>query len=829
MTDPRSGFGGGTRPGRGLAPALARALVSGAGVLVALAALALLRPAPLAAQEAGIQVDSVAVRGNERVSTLTILNVADLQSGSRYTYQDLQRAQKDLFATGQFRDVQVYADGDPDSEVVLIFEVEEWQLVRRLDIRGLENVGESAVRDTTGLRPGMPYSPQRVLDAKNFIRQELAAKGIPFARIDDRLEPIEGRPNEAVLVLDVTEGHRVTVAQIAFRGNETFSDGDLADAMGTSPEGFFWFRQGTFDAERLETDLRERLPAFYAARGFIDFSVQHDTLVVDPQTGKARLEITVSEGERYHLSDFTVEGNRVFPTDELERYFEARGQGLLERLGIRRAQEEGGLPAFDQEAFRQSTQRVQQRYRNEGYLYAEVVPFIERMEGEDGTSTVAVGWQISEGQPSYVNRVAIRGNEYTWDRVIRDKVFLLPGDVYSEDRLIQSWQNIQGLGFFETPMEPPNIEEVGDGSGDVNITFNVQEKQTGSVNFGTSVGGGTGLSGFIGYDQPNLFGQAKAGHFRWDYGRFINSFEVSFSDPMLFGSLVSGQISLFNSRDRFFTFRSGRRKRTGFSLRAGFPVPRWLDATGRTRVFTGYSLAHTTYDLREGVDDTSLFGRPPGTQSQLSLGITRSTLNHPLFPTAGSRQNINNQFNGGPLGGDGEFVKTTFDGSWWVPTGTLGGDGTPMSRGIQMALGFTFRGGSIFGNADRFPFDRFWMGGVQFGQQLRGYDETSITPEGYFPERSGSIRDINRIGDAFLSMTAEYRIKLSDQIAASLFYDAGNVWRDPQSVDPSRLFRGAGLGVQIVTPFGPIGLDYAYGFDKDVPGWQLHFRMGPGF
>ena len=41
--------------------------------------------------------------------------------------------------------------------------------------------------------------------------------------------------------------------------------------------------------------------------------------------------------------------------------------------------------------------------------------------------------------------------------------------------------------------------------------------------------------------------------------------------------------------------------------------------------------------------------------------------------------------------------------------------------------------------------------------------------------------------------------------------------------------RGAGLGVQLVTPFGPIGLDYAYGFDKTRPGWQLHFRMGQGY
>jgi outer membrane protein insertion porin family len=48
-------------------------------------------------------------------------------------------------------------------------------------------------------------------------------------------------------------------------------------------------------------------------------------------------------------------------------------------------------------------------------------------------------------------------------------------------------------------------------------------------------------------------------------------------------------------------------------------------------------------------------------------------------------------------------------------------------------------------------------------------------------------------------------------------------------VNPTRLFRGAGVGVQLVTPFGPMGLDYAYGFDKAEPGWQLHFKFGQGY
>ena len=48
-----------------------------------------------------------------------------------------------------------------------------------------------------------------------------------------------------------------------------------------------------------------------------------------------------------------------------------------------------------------------------------------------------------------------------------------------------------------------------------------------SIGNGTSVGGGVGLSGFIGYEQPNLFGQAKSGSLRWDFGRYLNSFETA--------------------------------------------------------------------------------------------------------------------------------------------------------------------------------------------------------------------------------------------------------------------------------------------------------------
>jgi outer membrane protein assembly factor BamA len=187
------------------------------------------------------------------------------------------------------------------------------------------------------------------------------------------------------------------------------------------------------------------------------------------------------------------------------------------------------------------------------------------------------------------------------------------------------------------------------------------------------------------------------------------------------------------------------------------------------------------------------------------------------------------EFTGGPLGGDGKFLKTTTEGTWWLPVGTAGGSSDNPGSGVTFALGMTMRSGVLNGDSEAFPFDRFWMGGVQFGQRLRGYDETTVTPLGYFQDRSREIRDIERMGEAFFSFSTEFAMRVGTQVSGSIFMDAGNVWRNAREIDPTRMYRGAGIGIQLVTPFGPVGLDYAYGFDKVEPGWQFHFRLGPGF
>jgi outer membrane protein insertion porin family len=792
--------------------------MKGAAALAAALSFVVLVSGAAAQQEPEqFKLSALTIKGNQRQKADAIVAAIGLRIGEPIGPRDIPRAIRRLFATGWFEDIKPWVVEGDSGKIALEVEVKEWPWVASIDFKGLQHVRESTVLDTAHVRAPTPLSPNKITDIETTARRLLAQEGFQLRKIDNELVPIPGRPGEFRLNFDAVEGSRVALADIDFSGNKVFNSEDLKGALKTKQEGFLWFRTGTYDEEKLRSDLREQLPAYYQTKGYLDFAVTDDSIGIDPVSGKAKLIIDVDEGPQYKIAEFNVVGNRHFSTEEIKRYFEEEaGSFMGVSFGAKSRVKADSV--FDAVAFSAAKDRVRQAYSNQGYLYAQIVENVDKIPG---TNSVRATWEIQEGEPAYINKVSVVGNTYTHEDVVRNQLLMLPGDVYSEQLLIESYRRIGATGFFEMPMPTPRIEPQE--NGDVDITFEVKEKQTGSVNFGTAVGGGTGLAGFLGYDQPNLFGKAKGGHLRWEFGRYSNNFEASYSDPAIVDSRYSGSLSLFSARDRFFRFSEGQRRRTGISMRVGTALPRDI----RSRFSVGYTLSRTTYEKFEEDESSSLFSLPPGLQSTLSLNLTRQTLDHPMFPTSGTRLELEGAFSGGPLGGNGDFQKYLVSGSWYVPVGQIGGSAQG-SRPIRMTLGLTAESGALFGDASRFPFERFSMGGVQFGRPLRGYDETTITPRGYFP-RSADIPLEERFGDAYIRLSAEYAIRFNDNLSVGLFYDAGNTYAEPRDFDSTRLFRGAGVGIMLVTPFGPIGLDYAYGFDKTNPSWQLHFKFGQGF
>ena len=766
--------------------------------------------------------DSIAVVGQKRNTPIAVIQLSGLVAGRPLNYRDIQRAIQALYGSGQFDDVAITQTQAADGKTVLVIHVKERPQLVRWAIRGVQRLSEGSVRDKVQMTEGRPLDPAAVERARARIDSMYHAQGYYLAHTKPLF--VYERDSAAVrVVFDIDEGRRVAIAVVDIKGNTHFSDEQLVKQMSSRPEGFWWFKSGEYNEDKLAEDVRQRLPGFYGKQGYVDFQVLDDTLIVHEQTGKATLVLTVSEGEPYRIGTFEIVGNRRFSTDELEPFYpfnQERRTGLL-GLGPRRH-----TVYFDDEQWQEATRKLQTLYYNNGYIYVNVRPDVLRRTAPDGTPVVDLRWVINEGQPAIVNHIEIRGNDVTHERVIREAIVMVPGDVFRQDALLASYQRVSNLGFFNQPLPFPDTRPANE-QGDIDVIFHVTEKRTGNINFGASVGQGTGIGGFLGLDEPNLFGQGKRGRFQWQFGRNINDFDVSFTDPAIRESRISGPIGLHNTRVRYVIADVGRLRRRGANLQFGFPV----FGDNYTRLFVSYGIDQQSFTgSATNAAFSAAFRCNDCVRSTIGLSLMRDTRIDLPFPTAGTMVQFGLSQSGGLLGGSGNFQRVDAEANFFAPIGTLGNPASP----VKFVLGFKTRSGFVFGSSPFFE-QLFTLGGTQFFIPLRGYDEATITPFGYDTAASANGASPNAFGKAFYTMTGELGMRVSQMLYLSAFFDAGNVWSRPAQFNPTRLFRGAGLGAAIISPLGPLGIDYAYGFDRvdalgrPKPGWKLHFKLGNFF
>lgn len=792
-----------------------------------------------------VRPDSIAVQGASRVPASRVLTDAGVVVGDTLNYRVVQRAIRNLYATGQFTDVVVSCAVDTTvvsaPRAMLVIAVHERPVLARLTVAGTRIVSRSTIEGKLGLAAGRPLDPAKLGAGIARIDSIYAAKGYFLAQV--RPETTTVAPGRVAITLRVHEGRRVAISGIQVTGDRRVKASAVAGAMNTRPEGFWWFHRGRFDPDEFAQDVRDRIPKFYADRGFLDARVARDTVVVDRQTGKAVVRVTVHEGPEYRLGHFEIIGNRHFSTEQLDRFypFGPHAASFTDRVkGLLGHGSSTPADAFDLAAWNDATDKVRTAYADQGYIYAQVRPVVDRgwapaagrqvvardSSAADSVPVVNLRWEIAEGTPATVNRIEIVGNDYTTDACIREQLVLIPGELFNQQALIRSYQSIQNLGFFESPLPAPDTKPA-DSAGDVDVIFHVKEKHTGSVNFGASVGQGTGLGGFIGLDQPNLFGKCKRASLQWQFGGYQNDFEVSYTDPAIRESMISGTVTAYDSRSRYIIADLGQSQNTGGSLQFGFP----FFGSRFTRVFLSYGAEAVRFSGGLASRDSTI---NTGTNFRSTVGVTltNDTRIDLPFASAGSERSITAQFNGGPLGGSSAFQRYTADARNYTTLAQFGGK-NPGSQPIKLVLGLTAKAGALFGNVGPFFYSQsFALGGVQYGEMLRGYPEFSVTPTGYVPNAQNANVTRSSFGNAFFTGTAELGVRFNQTIYTDFFFDAGNIWATPSEFDPTRLFRGAGLGLEVVTPLGPLGLDWGYGFDRvnqfgqKDPKWQLHFRLG---
>lgn len=728
----------------------------------------------------------ISVRGNERVSSVRVQRAAQLVEGEAYSPIKVEIAVKKLFATGLFQDIKVFGE-EVDGDVKLTFEVSEAPLIHAVTIAGNNKVKDKDLASAIRIPPGSLHNPSLLQETKNQVLDVYEKKGFALARVS--LEEHLDQSGDAVnLTIRIEEGKKIRVEQIDFGGNQHFSDGDLRSAFETEQDGWLPWHGTDYKAQVLDEDLGERLPALYRGRGFLDFSVEGSSVEIDEIDGKAYIAITVNEGEQYKVGNIFFSGNRVFSDEAL------RLNSIMSEECI-----------FDEKRFEKSLRNLSEIYGNEGYMYASITPKITKNDAK-----VDIEYCIDEKMPAHVRRIAIDGNHRTREDVIRREIELIPGDLLRHASLMRSYQALMNTGYFEKVDIGQDI--VQDGSGDVDLKLNVEEKRTGTASTGLGFGASGGLTGFIELSESNLFGKGQKGSARLELGTQQNNLELSFTEPYFRDTHLSLGGDLF-VRDQYYSSNPYRLESVGGDIRIGVAMP----GLSFARMYSTYKLERINLEPTDttyySADDPIYDGYPRLTSS-LTFSLVRDTRDNVFHTRRGTRHSVSAEFAGGPLGGDSHFQKYRFDSSWSLPTIS------------NFALTLRLKGGAIAGGAgdNDVPYsEKFILGGVGTGVEgLRGYSDRSVGPV-----VSGSVTR----GNAFLLFVAQHEVKITDQVYGIMFFDAGDAWESWTLADPTSLKRALGFGIRIEIPgMGPLGIDLGYGFDRpDGPGWQTHFTFGSFF
>lgn len=712
-----------------------------------------------------VTISAIRVEGTQRIEAETVRSYLSLAVGEAATAAKMNESLKSLFDTGFFADVKMQIDG-----TTLVVKVEENPVINRVVFEGNTAVDSKDLEKEVQMRPRQVYTKSRVKDDVKRLLDVYRRSGRFAALIEPKLIALE--QNRVDLVFEITEGERTGVRRVGFVGNTIFSDDELREAINTRETA--WWRVFTsadfYDPDRMNYD-KELLRRFYMNAGYADFRVPAAKAELSQDRKDFYITFTIEEGQRYHFGKVDVTtGLRNIDLNSLKAMVTAR-QGEW----------------YSAEKVEKSVALLTNAIADLQYGFAQVQPKVTQNKEN---RTVDVTFVINEGPRVFVQRIEIKGNTRTLDRVIRRQMKLSEGDAYLISNVKRSEQNIRDLGFFED-VKVTNTEGTQPDQSVINV--DVKEKSTGEISIGAGFSSTDGALGDFSIRERNLLGKGQDLRFGVQASARTQQYDISFTEPYFLERDLATGFDLFRvTRDNQDT-SSYDEARNGGNLRMGYALSedlrqRWTYGLSRTEITNVPSTASRYVREQEGSTLTSMVGQ------ELMYDKRDSKLN----PTQGYYIRLNTDIAG--LGGDTQFIRGRVAGAYFIPvsekwTLTLGSE-----VGYIKGLGQDVRIN-----------DRFYLG----GENLRGFEFAGIGPR----DMTGGADDAlggNRFARARAELSFPIGLPEEFGVKGRMFTDAGML--DDVDVSPlpgddiridSALRASAGIGVTWASPFGPIGIDLA--------------------
>ena len=826
-------------------------------------------------------VGGITVEGNTYYSDNQIIQQTGLRPGVsiKVPGDDLSSAMNRLWAQHFFQDIAVYADSVSavgDSLFIRIA-IKERPRVSRWTFSGIKNSDRKDIEERLHLRRGGEFSEYVESTSVGIIKRYYADKGFNNAKVDVEVTKDTMVTNAIRVNFAIDRGQKIKIRDINFIGNDALSEFKLARSMKKTKAKkiYNFFNSKKFNEKEYPNDKKGLISAFNEA-GYRDARLIRDSIYyVD--SNRLGIDFVIDQGKKYYFRDIKWTGNSVYSAETLNSILQIQKGDVYDVVTMQKRLTGGG---------KQSEMDVAKAYRDNGYLFFNVQPVEVNIQGD----SVDVEMRIVEGKQATLNNIIINGNDLTNERVVRRQIFTRPGYLFSQSDFERSIREIASLGQFdaEAIMGEGGYSVIPDQlNNTVDIVYNVTEKPSSQLELSGGWGGRTfvatvGVS-FNNFStrrimdksawRPVPLGDAQNLAIRFQTsGGYYTAFSASFSEPWLFGKKpTSLSLSAYYTRQTNSLWQINLLSKDrmmevfGFSAGLGNRL-KWPD-----NYFVLYNqLSWQTYKLTNWYSNYFIFDSGTSHNVSYTLGLSRNSTDQQIYPRQGSDISFTVQLtppfslfrkkdygnldaSGNPKPVDNwrdinydnwssqdryrwiEYHKWHFKSNFYT---RLVGDLVLKTRFQFGYLGYYNR------NWGYSPFEGFQVGGDgmsgynTYGTEivsLRGYDNYSLTPLAYTKYNSNSYSYAGNVYDKF-TVELRYPIILQpqSQIFALTFFEAGNAWSDIRSFNPFEVKRSAGVGVRIYLPVvGLLGIDWGYGFDRDVQGKkggsQFHFLIGQEF
>lgn len=739
---------------------------------------------------AQVTVNTIQVEGNRRVATDTIRVFSGLQQGQVADTGDLNTAFQRLFDTGLFEEVSVSPGGGG-----VVISVVENPTINFINIEGNKQLDDDIIQEVIELRQRQPFSRAAAEADAQRIQELYAASG----RINVKVEPqiIRLEDNRVNLVYQVSEASVTEVQRISFTGNQIFSDSRLRRVIETSQAGLFSFfiRNDTYNEERLEQD-KQQLREFYLNRGYIDFEIQAASAEFARERNAFFLNFRLFEGQQWSYGNMSVTTfAQGLPPAEFEALIDVQPGQTYSAKRIDRIIERMNFLAGQR-----------------GFAFVEIVPRVTR---DTANRRVNFNFELIEGPRVFIERIDIRGNVETVDRVIRREFRVVEGDAFNSRELQDAENRLMALGFFESV--DVRVRE-GSSPGRAIITVDVVEQPTGSLTFGAAYGSSEGLTGTISLTERNFLGRGQTVSIDLGGGAESSVISFSFTEPQIFDQDLSGGFSLY-WREYDYDESSINTRRAAFQPFLGFPL------TEDSRLRLRARIGQDEIEVQDS-NISPILAREAGDEFSTAFGAiyTLDKRNSPVDPTAGFIFWLDQEFS---LFGSGSRYSKT-EASARVYTSLFD---------EEVVLSAEVEGGALIAFNDETRFiNRFNLGGDSF----RGFERGGIGPRDICdncggPNGNEDVDDAlggNMFGVARLEATFPLGLPSDYGIYGGLFTDFGSVWSlyDTDGamgeVDDSFHLR-ASVGASLFwrTAIGPLRFNFATPYIEEEYDDPEYFRI----